>query len=116
MIRIENLTKSFGDRLIFDGISFALTSKQRVGLVGQNGHGKTTLFQMINGDEQPDSGSVVIPKNYRIAYVQQLLEFTADTALAEGLRALPPQEPPRKTRSAPAWSSSQTEPSSGVPS
>lgn len=92
MIRVENLTKSFGDRLLFDEISFSLSSKQRVGLVGQNGHGKTTLFQMINGDEQPDSGSVVIPKNYRIVYVQQQLEFTTDTALAEGLRALPPQE------------------------
>ncbi|MGB5746051.1 MAG: ATP-binding cassette domain-containing protein [Desulfobacterales bacterium] len=92
MIRVENLTKSFGDRLIFDGISFSLTSKQRVGLVGQNGHGKTTLFQIINGDEQPDSGSVVIPKNYRIVYVKQQLEFAADTALEEGLRALPPQE------------------------
>lgn len=92
MIRVENLTKSFGDRLLFDEISFSLSSKQRVGLVGQNGHGKTTLFQMINGDEQPDSGSVVIPKNYRIVYVQQQLEFTTDTALEEGLRALPPQE------------------------
>ena len=92
MIRVENLTKSFGDRLLFDEISFSLSSKQRVGLVGQNGHGKTTLFQLINGDEQPDSGSVVIPKNYRIVYVQQQLEFTTDTALAEGLRALPPQE------------------------
>ena len=92
MIRVENLTKSFGDRLLFDEISFALTAKQRVGLVGQNGHGKTTLFQMINGDEQPDSGSVVIPKNYRIVYVQQHLEFTADTAREEGMRALPPQE------------------------
>jgi ATP-binding cassette subfamily F protein 3 len=92
MIRVENLTKSFGDRLLFDEISFALTAKQRVGLVGQNGHGKTTLFQMINGDEQPDSGTVVIPKNYRIVYVQQHLEFTADTAREEGMRALPPQE------------------------
>jgi len=92
MIRVENLTKSFGDRLIFDEISFSLSSKQRVGLVGQNGHGKTTLFQMINGDEQPDSGSVVTPKNYRIAYVKQQLEFAAATALEEGLRALPPHE------------------------
>ena len=92
MIRVENLTKSFGDRLLFDEISFTLTSKQRVGLVGQNGHGKTTLFQLINGNEQPDSGSVVIPKNYRIVTVQQRLEFTADTALKEGMRSLPPQE------------------------
>ena len=92
MIRVENLTKGFGDRLLLDEISFTLTAKQRVGLVGQNGHGKTTLFQMINGDEQPDSGSVIIPKNYRIVYVQQDLEFTADTALEEGMRALPSQE------------------------
>ncbi|MGD9300186.1 MAG: ATP-binding cassette domain-containing protein [Desulfobacterales bacterium] len=92
MIRIENLTKSFGDRLIFDEINFSLSAKQRVGLVGQNGHGKTTLFQMINGDEHPDSGSIVIPRNYRIAYVKQILEFTAETALEEGLRALPIQE------------------------
>jgi ATP-binding cassette subfamily F protein 3 len=47
---------------------------------------------MITGEEQPDSGSVVIPKNYRIVYVQQHLEFAADTALEEGMRALPPQE------------------------
>jgi ATP-binding cassette subfamily F protein 3 len=92
MLRVENLTKSFGDRLLLDEISFALAAKQRVGLVGQNGHGKTTLFQMITGEEQPDSGSVVIPKNYRIVYVQQHLEFAADTALEEGMRALPPQE------------------------
>ena len=92
MIRVENLTKSFGDRLLLDQISFSLAAKQRVGLVGQNGHGKTTLFQMITGEEQPDAGAVVIPKNYRLIYVQQHLEFTAATALEEGMRALPPQE------------------------
>ena len=92
MIRIENLTKSFGDRLLFDGISFSLNSKERVGLVGQNGHGKTTLFRLITGENQPDSGAIVIPKNYRIVYVQQNLEFVADTALDEGIRALPDHE------------------------
>ena len=92
MIRVENLTKSFGDRLILDAINFALSSKERVGLVGQNGHGKTTLFQIIIGEELPDSGTVVIPKNYRVVYVKQRLEFTADTALEEGMAALPAQE------------------------
>ena len=92
MLRIENLTKSFGDRLIFDQVGFSLHSKERVGLVGQNGHGKTTLFRLITGDERPDSGSIVIPKNYRIVYVQQHPEFTADTALREGMRALPDHE------------------------
>ncbi|MCP4623522.1 MAG: ATP-binding cassette domain-containing protein [bacterium] len=92
MIRIENLTKSFGDQILFDGLGFAVNQKERVGLVGQNGHGKTTLFRMIAGEERADSGSIVIPKNYRIVYVRQNLEFTADTALNEGLRALPEQE------------------------
>src|SRR5210317_1439053 len=92
MIRVENLTKSFGGHLIFDGIGFSLNAKERVGLVGQNGHGKTTLFRLITGEEQPDSGSVVTPKNYRIIYVQQHLEFATDTALNEGMRALPDHE------------------------
>jgi len=92
MIRVENLTKSFGDRLLLDGINFAISPKEHVGLVGQNGHGKTTLFQIIIGEEQPDSGAVVIPKNYRIVYVKQRLEFTAATALEEGMAALPSQE------------------------
>ena len=92
MIRVDNLTKSFGDRLLFDGIGFSLNSKERIGLVGQNGHGKTTLFRLIAGEEQPDSGTVVIPKNYRIVYVQQNLEFVADTALTEGMNVLPDHE------------------------
>ncbi len=92
MIRIENLTKSFGEQILFDGLGFSINQKQRVGLVGQNGHGKTTLFRMIAGEERPDSGSIIIPKNYRIDYVRQNLEFTADTALNEGIRALPEQE------------------------
>ncbi|MGD8446942.1 MAG: ATP-binding cassette domain-containing protein, partial [Desulfobacterales bacterium] len=92
MIRVENLTKSFGDRLIFDDIGFSLHARERLGLVGQNGHGKTTLFRLITGEEHADSGSVVIPKNYRIVYVRQQLEFSADTVLNEGMRSLPDQE------------------------
>lgn len=92
MIRVENLTKSFGDQILFDGLSFSINQKQRVGLVGQNGHGKTTLFRMIAGEERPDSGSILTPKNYRIDYVRQTLEFTADTALNEGISALPESE------------------------
>ena len=92
MIRIENLTKSFGGQTLFDGISFSISPRERLGLVGKNGHGKTTLFRMIAGEEQPDSGSIIIPKNYRIVYVQQHLAFSADTALKEGMLALPAHE------------------------
>ena len=92
MIRVENLTKSYGDQILFDGMGFSVNQKERVGLVGQNGHGKTTLFRMIAGEERPDSGAIVIPKNYCIVYVRQHLEFSADTALEEGIRALPEAE------------------------
>ena len=88
MISIEKLTKGFGGRLIFDGASFKLNSRERVGLVGRNGHGKTTLFRMIIGEEAYDTGAITIPGNYRIGCVRQHLAFTEDTVLKEGIKGL----------------------------
>ncbi|UCF90135.1 MAG: ABC-F family ATP-binding cassette domain-containing protein, partial [Desulfobacterales bacterium] len=56
------------------------------------GHGKTTLFRLLLGQEQPDAGQIIIPKNYRIGYVRQELRFSRATALEEGRTALPLQE------------------------
>lgn len=92
MISIENLDKSFGGQVLFDKISFKVNSKERVGLVGRNGHGKTTLFRIIIGEDFPDNGKVIIPKNYRLGYVQQTIEFTEETVLKEGMRTLPESE------------------------
>ena len=92
MIRVENLYKSYGELALFAGISFVLNAKERLGIVGRNGHGKTTLFRMILGKENPDSGSVIIPKGYRIGYVSQNLEFKHDSVLAEAASALPETE------------------------
>ena len=89
MIGVENLSKSFGDQVLFEGISFQVNPRERVGLVGRNGHGKTTLLRIILGDIQPDAGTVVVPKRYRIAHVEQNLTFTAPTVLAEGASGLP---------------------------
>jgi ATP-binding cassette, subfamily F, member 3 len=92
MISIENLDKSFGGQILFDKISFKVNSKERVGLVGRNGHGKTTLFRIIIGEDFADNGKVIIPKNYRLGYVQQTIEFTEETVLKEGMRTLPESE------------------------
>ena len=92
MIRAENLSKSFGGRVLFDRVAFSLNSRERLGLVGRNGHGKTTLFRIIAGEELPDEGGLIIPKHYRIGYVRQTLEFTRPTILEEAMTALPPQE------------------------
>lgn len=92
MIRAQNLSKSYGGRVLFDQVTFGVDTRQRVGLVGRNGHGKTTLLRLITGHEHPDSGRIVIPKGYRIGYVRQEIAFSQASVLAEGARGLVPQE------------------------
>ncbi|MDZ7830473.1 MAG: ABC-F family ATP-binding cassette domain-containing protein [Desulfobacterales bacterium] len=90
MISVEGLTKSYGDLLLFDDVAFKVNPGERVGLVGRNGHGKTTLFRIIMGVESPDAGRIGVPKNYRIGYVTQNIDFRAHTVLSEGMRGLAP--------------------------
>ena len=92
MIQFENITKSFGTQTLFEHISFRINAKERIGLVGRNGHGKTTLFRMMVNDVQPDSGVILVPKNYRIGYVQQEMAFDKATVLEECMKGLPPNE------------------------
>ncbi len=89
MLAIENLTKSYGGRTLFTDISFKINPKERVGLVGRNGHGKTTLFRIITEKESADSGGVSIPKLYSLGYVTQKINFTQPTILAECMEGLP---------------------------
>ena len=92
MISAENLSKSYGGQVLFDEVSFQINSRERVGLVGRNGHGKTTLFRMIIGEEQPDDGSLNLPRNYRIGHVAQQIRFSEATVLKEGMRGLTEDE------------------------
>ncbi|HEY8584399.1 MAG TPA: energy-dependent translational throttle protein EttA [Capillimicrobium sp.] len=71
VVRAENLSKGFGDRLLIDDLSFDLPRGGIVGVIGPNGAGKTTLFRMITGQEQPDSGKLVIGDTVQMAYVDQ---------------------------------------------
>jgi ATP-binding cassette subfamily F protein 3 len=92
MLRAEGISKSYGARVLFDRVDFTVGTRERVGLVGRNGHGKTTLFRLIVGAEQPDGGAIVTPRHYRIGYVQQALAFTRGSILEEAMTALPPGE------------------------
>jgi ATP-binding cassette ChvD family protein len=65
------LAKGFGDRLLFDNLSFALPRGGIVGVIGPNGAGKTTLFRMITGQEQPDAGTLTVGSTVQVAYVDQ---------------------------------------------
>ncbi len=92
MISVGNLTKSYGSQVLFEGVTFRINSRERVGLVGRNGHGKTSLFRLIVGDDLPDAGTITTPKFHRIGYVRQDLEFTEDTVLKEGMKGLQEEE------------------------
>jgi len=71
VIEAEGVSKVYGDRLLFDGMTFALPAGGIVGVIGPNGAGKTTLFKMITGSVQPDSGSFRIGETVKLAYVDQ---------------------------------------------
>jgi sulfate-transporting ATPase len=71
VIEFKNVSKSFGDRLLIDNLSFKVPAGAIVGIIGPNGAGKSTLFKLIAGKEQPDSGEVVIGKTARMAFVDQ---------------------------------------------
>ncbi len=88
MIDFININKRFGPQVIFDNASLRVNKGECVGIVGPNGAGKTTLFRLITGEEEPDNGDVVFPKNAAIGYVHQqlnphniditLLDFTSN--------------------------------------
>lgn len=92
MIQVRGLAKSYGQQILFDGADFAVGANERVGLVGRNGHGKTTLFRLILGKEAPDSGTISFPGNYSIRHLSQHIHFTEDTVLREACLGLRPEE------------------------
>jgi len=77
VIEFNNVTKSFGDRCLIDNLSFKVPAGAIVGIIGPNGAGKSTLFRMIQGVEQPDSGTVTIGKTAQLAFVDQSREGLA---------------------------------------
>jgi len=92
MLQVNNLSLSFGEEQILDDISFNIHSGERIGLVGRNGSGKTTIFKLITGELRPDEGRIAIPKNYTIGYLKQHLTFTKPTVLEEACLGLKEDE------------------------
>jgi ATP-binding cassette subfamily F protein 3 len=92
MIKIFEVNKAYGQQVIYKDVSFNVNRGEKIGLVGRNGHGKSTLFQLILGEIEPDSGSITVPRNYRIGCLQQHLHFTKPTVLEEGCLGLPAGE------------------------
>ena len=92
MIIASTLQKSFGPQTLFDDVSFLINKGERIGLVGKNGTGKSTLFKMIMGEEKQDSGTLSTPKGYKIGALDQHIHFTQPTVIDECIEALPPEK------------------------
>ncbi len=89
VIDFDNVTKSYGDRVLIEDLSFSIPKGAIVGVIGGNGAGKSTLFRMLMGQEQPDSGTITIGETVQLAYVDQSRdelngEKTVFDVLAEG--------------------------------
>lgn len=83
LLQVENLTKSFGDLVLFSDMSFGIAEGQRVGLVAKNGTGKTTLLNILSGEEGYDSGKITYRKDIHVAYLPQYPQYPADMTVLD---------------------------------
>ena len=87
LVTVEHLSKSYTERLLFDDTAFSINEGEKVGLIGINGTGKSTLLKIVAGLEEPDEGTVVRGRNLYIRYLPQIPEFTeGDTVIESILR------------------------------
>ena len=91
-LQVENLTKSFGDKVLFESISFGVAEGQRVALVARNGAGKTTLLNIIAGEEDYESGSVTFRKDLRVGYLRQQPTFPEGLTVLQACMMNAPEE------------------------
>jgi len=90
VLEVEHVSKSFGDRMLINDLSFSVPKGAIVGIIGGNGAGKSTLFKMITGQEKPDSGSITLGETVKVAFVEQSREKLANDktvweAISDGL-------------------------------
>lgn len=85
-LQIEGLTKSYGDRMLFADVTFGVYEGDKIGLIAQNGKGKSTLLNIISGKEDYDSGHVVFRNDLRVGYLEQYPEFDMSRSVMENIK------------------------------
>lgn len=83
MLQVEGLTKTYGDKTLFDDLTFTISEKQRIGLIGINGTGKSTLLKILAGIESADKGELIHPNDYHIEYLPQQPDLDAERTVLE---------------------------------
>ncbi|HAJ57626.1 MAG TPA: ABC transporter ATP-binding protein [Candidatus Omnitrophica bacterium] len=85
MIALQNLSKNYGKKVLFQDISLHINRGEKIGMIGPNGAGKSTFFHLLLGDVEPSSGSIQVQKNTRIGYLPQESSFHSDRTVLEEL-------------------------------
>ena len=85
LLTVEQVTKSYGEKVLFNGVSMGINQGEKIGLIGVNGTGKSTLLKIIAGMEAADDGQVVKGNTVRIAYLPQTPEFDPDRTVLENV-------------------------------
>ncbi len=86
-LQVENLTKSYGDRMLFDSVTFGVNEGDKIGLIAKNGTGKSTLLRILSGAEAPDSGNVTFRNGLRVGFLAQMPEFEKGMSIMDNLLA-----------------------------
>lgn len=89
ILSVENISKSFGEKVLFENVSFGIQQGQKAALVAKNGSGKSTLLRIITGKDTPDSGKVVSRSDVRLVMLEQESLFAADLSLAQAVTGSP---------------------------
>ena len=82
-MQVDNLSKRFGERLLFENISFGIAKNQKTALIAPNGKGKSTLLRIIAGEESPDTGSVIFRNDITVGYLEQDPRLDLDAPVIE---------------------------------
>ena len=82
-LQIENLTKSYGDRILFDTITFGVNEGDKIGVIAKNGTGKSTLLKIISGEESADEGKITFRNDLRVGILDQMPEFSTEATVLD---------------------------------
>lgn len=86
-LSVENISKSYGERTLFDNISFGINKDQKIAFIAKNGTGKTTIMNIITGKDEPDSGQVVVRKDIKMAFLSQVPDLQDELTIEESIFA-----------------------------
>jgi len=86
-LSVENISKSFGERALFNNLSFGINKDQKIAFIAKNGSGKTTIMKIINGEDEPDTGNVVLRKGIKMAFLSQVGSLQDELTIEESIFA-----------------------------